>query len=133
MTLLLPITVDVERMVVIGFPFHHRSIMTTKTVVIMLAVMWGLSAILTTIIMITVPIDIVWPLGLMHYHQKIYPILVVPQLISIICIVAANGFLKYKIALSNRKAAENQMKKLKILKLSGKRFEHRPRLPSHYS
>ena len=108
MTLLLPITVAVERMVVIGFPFRHRSIMTAKTVIIMLAAMWGLSAILTTIIMITVPIDIVWPLGLTHYHQTVYPILVVPQLISIVCIVAANGFLKYKITLSNRKAAENE-------------------------
>ena len=108
MTLLLPITVAVECVIVIAFPFHHRSIMTTKTVVIMLAAMWGLSAILTITIMIIVPINIVWPLGLTHYHQTIYPILVVPQLISIICIVAANSFLKYKITLSNRKAAENQ-------------------------
>ena len=30
MTLLLPIAVAVERMVVIGFPFRHRSIMTAK-------------------------------------------------------------------------------------------------------
>ena len=108
MTLLLPITVAVERVIVIGFPFHHRSIMTTKTVVIMLAAMWGLSAILTIIIMIIVPINIVWPVGLTHYHQTICPILVVPQLILIICIMAANSFLKYKITLSNRKAAENQ-------------------------
>ena len=32
----------------------------------------------------------------------------VPQSISIICIVAANSFLQYKITLSNGKAAENQ-------------------------
>ena len=82
--------------------------MTTKTVIIMLAAMWGLSAILTTIIMITVPIDIVWPLGLTHYHQTIYPILVVPQLISIVCIVAANGFLKYKIALSDKSCRKSK-------------------------
>ena len=82
--------------------------MTTKTVIIMLAAMWGLLAILTTIIMITVPIDIVWPLGLTHYHQTIYPILVVPQLISIVCIVAANGFLKYKIALSDKSCRKSK-------------------------
>ena len=96
-------------MIVIAFgPFHHRSIITTKIVAIMLAAMWGLSIILTIIIMISVPRDIVWPLGIMLFYQKIYPILVVPQSISIICIVAANSFLLYKITLSNRKAAENQ-------------------------
>ena len=105
---LLPITVAIERMIVIAFPFHHRSIITTKTVAIMLAAMWGLSTILTIIIMIIVPRDIVWPLGIMLFHQKIYPILVVPQSISIICIMAANSFLQYKITVSNRKAAENQ-------------------------
>ena len=75
MAILLPITVAIERMIVIAFPFHHRSIITTKTVAIMLAAMWGLSTILTIIIMITVPRDIVWPLGIMLFHQKIYPIL----------------------------------------------------------
>ena len=108
MTVMLPITVAVERMVVIAFPFHHRNIMTTKTVVIMLAAMWGLSAILTTIIIITVPVDIVWPLGLMHFHLALYAVIGIPRLISIICIMAANSFLQYNITLSNRKAAENQ-------------------------
>ena len=105
---LLPITVAVERMIVIAFPFRHRSIMTTKTVVRMLAVMWGLSAILTIIILITIPFDIVWPLGLIHFHPILYAIMGVTQLISIVCIVAANSFLQYKITISNRKAAENQ-------------------------
>ena len=104
----LPITVAVERMIVIAFPFHHRSIITTKRVVSGLAAMWVLSAIFTTITIITVPIAIVWPLGLIHFHPKVYAVVGVSQLIPMICIVAANSFLKYKITLSNRKAAENQ-------------------------
>ena len=46
----------------------------------------------------------------------------ISYLISIICTVAANGFLQYKIAITNRKAKENQrlgneeeMKKFKKL------------------
>ena len=104
----LPITVAVEHMVVIAFPFRQRSIITTKRVISGLATMWVLSAILTTITIITIPIDIVWPLGLIHFHSKVYAVVGVSQLIPIICIVAANSFLKYKITLSNRKAAENQ-------------------------
>ena len=95
-------------MIVIAFPFRHRSILTTKTVVGMLAAMWGLSAILTIIIIITIPVDIFWPLGLIHSHQTVYAITGVFFLTSIICIVAANSFLQYKITISNRKAKENQ-------------------------
>ena len=35
--ILLPITLATERMIVIAFPYHHRSIMTTKTVAGLLA------------------------------------------------------------------------------------------------
>ena len=35
-------------------------------------------------------------------------VLAVPRLTSIVCIVAANSFLQYKITISNRKAEENQ-------------------------
>ena len=59
MAILLPITVAIERMVVITFPFHHRSIMTTKAVAGMLATLWGLSAIVTIVIIVVVPVDIV--------------------------------------------------------------------------
>ena len=39
MIILLPITTAAERLIVIAFPYHHRSIMTTKTAAIILAVM----------------------------------------------------------------------------------------------
>ena len=108
MGILSPIPVAIERMIVIAFPFCHRSIMTTTTVTSMLAAMWGLSTLLTIITMIAVPVDIFWPLGMLHWHIKINAIVVVPRLTSIICIAAANSFLQYKITISNRKATENQ-------------------------
>ena len=108
MNILSPIPVAIERMVVIAFPFRHRNIMTSKRVTSMLAAMWGISAIVITIIMITVPFDTFWSIGMMHFHRIIFAILAFPRIISIICIVAANGFLQYKITISNRKAAENQ-------------------------
>ena len=108
MVVLSPITVAFERMIAIAFPFRHRSIMTKKTVAYMLLAIWGLSTILTITVIITLPVDIFWPLALFHWPQTIYAIIGVSHLISIICIVAANSVLQYKIAISNRKAAENQ-------------------------
>ena len=55
MTVMLPITLAAERMIVIGFPYRHRSIMTTKMVVTTLAAMWGFSTILAIIIIAIVP------------------------------------------------------------------------------
>ena len=106
--ILLPITLATERMIVIAFPFRHRNIMTTKTVAGMLAAMWGLSAILTVIITVTVPVDILWPLGVVYWHTPIFPYLMILRLMSAISIIAANIFLQYKITTSNRKAKENQ-------------------------
>ena len=105
MIVLLPITIAAERMIVIAFPYRHRSIMTTKRVAIVLAAMWGFSAILIIIIL---PVDIIWALGLVHFLPALYAIIGIPRVISIICVMAANGFLQYKFIQSNRKAAENQ-------------------------
>ena len=69
MTVLLPVTTAIERMIVIDFPYCHRSIMTTKTVVSMLAVMWGLSFILAIVITIVVSVDIMWPLAVIYYDN----------------------------------------------------------------
>ena len=74
MAILLPITVAIERMVVITFPFRHRSITTTKAVAGMVATMWGMSAIVTIVIIVVVPVDIVWPLALVVWHPRILPI-----------------------------------------------------------
>ena len=46
MNILLPTTIAMERMIVIGFPYRHRSIMTTKMVIGILAAMWGVQYLL---------------------------------------------------------------------------------------
>ena len=108
MTILLPVTLAIERMIVIGFPYRHRSIMTTTTVISILAAMWAFSLILSVIISIVVPIDIIWPLALIYYHATIAPFFVFPRLTSAVFIMVANIFLYYTVIVSNRKAKENE-------------------------
>ena len=108
MTILLPITLAVERSIVIAFPYRHRSIMTNKMAAIILALMWILSAILTTIITVTLPADIFWPLALFRRHYIFYIILVILRLMSTVFIIATNVFLQCKITISNRKAEESK-------------------------
>lgn len=107
-TALLPITLAVERMVVIGFPYRHRSVMTTKMAAGILALIWGLSAILAITVIIIEPINIVWPLALINWRNLLYSLAMIPRLTSAAFVAAANIFLHYRIALSTRKAAENE-------------------------
>ena len=108
MTILLPVTLAIERMIVIGFPYCHRSIMTTTTVISILATMWAFSLILSVIISIVVSTDIICPLALIYYHATIAPFFVLPRLTSAVFIMVANIFLYYKVIVSNRKAKENE-------------------------
>ena len=108
MSILFPINLAVERMVAIVFPFRHRSIMTTKKTAGMLAVTWGVSAILAITITVTVPFDIIWPLAFVKWDIKLIPFGFIARVTSILSIVVANVFLQYKITLSNRKAKENE-------------------------
>ena len=78
MTALLPISVAMERLIVIAFSYRHRSIVTTKTVISILAAMWGMSLILTRVITVIVPIDIVWPLGMVYFDSISIPFFVFP-------------------------------------------------------
>ena len=80
MTVLLPISLAIERMIVIGFPYRHRSIMTTKTAISILAMMWSLSFILTTLITVTVPVNVMWPLALIRFDGIIAPFFALPRL-----------------------------------------------------
>ena len=108
MDILLPTTIAMERMIVIGFPYHHRSIMTTKMVIGILAAMWGVSLILTIMATILVPVDIVWPLATINIHITVVPFFAVPRLASVVCIIVANVILYYHVTISNRKARENE-------------------------
>ena len=108
MTVMLPITLAAERMIVIGFPYRHRSIMTTKIVATILAAMWGLSTILAIIIIVVVPVDIVWPISAVDWDVTFLPFVYIPRLTSAVFIIVANAFLHYKVTASNRKAKENE-------------------------
>ena len=108
MNILLPITIAMERMIVIGFPYRHRSIMTKKTVIGILAAMWGVSLILAIMVTVIVPVDVVWPLATVNTHITAFPFFAVPRLTSAVCIIAANVFLYYQVTISNRKAKENE-------------------------
>ena len=108
MTILLPTTLAAERTIVIAFPFRYRSIITTKTSAIALGGLWGISAVLTIIVTLFVPVEIVWPVALFEWHPTVYPFVLIPRVISTVFIIAANCFLQYQITTSNRKAAENQ-------------------------
>ena len=107
-TAALPITLAVERMVVIAFPSHHRGIMMTKTAAGILALLWGLSAILALTVIIIEPINIVWSLGLINWRNLVHALGIIPRLTSAVFAIVANIFLQYKLTLSNRKAAENE-------------------------
>ena len=89
---------------VIGSPYHHRNIMTTKTVVSILAALWGLSLFLTIMITMGVSVDIVWPLALVYFYATVALFFVIPPAALIIVF---NFFLLYEVAVSNRKAKEN--------------------------
>ena len=107
-TILSPVTVAVERIIVVGFPYRHRSILTTKTIISLLGAMWGVSLILTIMVTIIVPAKIVWPLALVDFHPTITSFFAIPRLTSAAFITAANVFLQYKVFVSNRKAKENE-------------------------
>ena len=107
-TILLLITLAVDRVVVIASPFRHRYIMTKKTVASLLSAIWGLSAILTVTSTIVVPVDIVWPLAFFDFQLTIRPFFLVARLTSTIFIIAANVYLFYKVTESNRKVRENE-------------------------
>ena len=108
MNILLPTTIAIERMIVISSPYHHRSIMTTKMVIGILAVMWIVALILTIMITIVSPVYIEWPLAAISFQNTVLPFFAVPRLTSAVCIVVANVFLYYHVTISNRKAKENE-------------------------
>ena len=61
----------------------------------------GISAIVIAVIIAPILPDMVWPVGLMHFHQAIIAILGVPRVILMICIVISyySSFLQYKNAM----------------------------------
>ena len=104
MTIILPITLAIERMIVIGFPCRHRSIMTTKRVIGILAAVFGLSLILTVALTIVVSVDLVWPLALAYYNSTAIPFFMVPRLTTAVFVIVANAFLYYEVYKSKQES-----------------------------
>ena len=108
MTILLLITLAIDRVVVIASPYRHRYIMTKRTVAGLLAAVWGSSAILTVTVTIVVPVDIAWPLAVIDYQYTILPFYLLARLTSAIFIIVANVYLFYQVTKSNRKLKQNE-------------------------
>ena len=108
-TSLLFVSLAVERVVVIGYPYRHRSIMTTKVVRGMVLATWLVSAIAAAIVVTLSPYSIQWPFGTIFIGRSIVRvILILPfRICSAGFITAANVFLYYKVQQSNKKAEKN--------------------------
>ena len=96
MTIILPGIVAIERMIVIGFPYRHRSIMTTKTVIGILATVLGISVILSVTSTIVVPADVMWPLALVYFNTYVRLLIILFRLTSAVFITIVNIFLYYQ-------------------------------------
>ena len=109
LTNLLYITLAIERVVVFGFPYRHRNIMTTKVVRDMVVSTWVVSAILAAATTALVPHHILWPFGATTTteHSKRIAIQGPIRVIAAAFIIATNAFLYYKVHQSNKKAKEN--------------------------
>ena len=109
LTNLLFITLATERVVVIGFPYRHRSIMTKNVVRSMVVATWVVSAVLTTVTIALVPHHFLWPFGAITTtaHSKRIAIHGPIRVIAAAFIIATNAFLYYKVHQSNKKVKEN--------------------------
>jgi len=100
----------IDRVIGVGFPYHHRKIMTDKVVKILLTVSWFLASVIAFSIRFTSSFFFAWPFG--NYIIIPGPIasalLVGPMLMSIIMIVVSNGFLYYSTVQSNIKLRRNK-------------------------
>ena len=108
-TNLLFVTLAVERMVVISYPYRHRSILTTKVVRGMIVTTWVVSAILAAVVIAFSTHTVVWPFGgFVAVGGLARTIVLLPlRIASTAFIIASNVFLFYKVHQSNKKAKEN--------------------------
>ena len=108
---LLFITLGIDRFVAIASPYHHRKIMTKKVVVTIVAVVWGLAILITSVQIAQVPYVHVYPLARCHGFVNVIPLAFLFRALimvsSAVLIIAINSYLYYKILQSNKKLKEN--------------------------
>ena len=104
------ITLAIDRVVAVAFPYRHRSIMTYKRAYIMIILTWIISSIVALAVYLTSSLAFVGPFGAYIPVEKsivlaiFYPFLLVLTIILIICI---NVYLYVQINKSKRKFEEN--------------------------
>ena len=104
--LLIPLAVDCAT--IIALPLSHDNYRTNRTMAAMIAAVWGMSAGLTVISTIIVPVDIVWPLAVINFSYQIIPFILFARLTAAAFIIVTNAYLFHKVAESKRKARENK-------------------------
>ena len=75
-TNLLFVTLAVECVIVIGYPYHHRNIMMTKVVHGMVVTTWVVSAILASVVIAVVPHPILWPFGTIFAQRSLVRLII---------------------------------------------------------
>ena len=107
---LLFITLGIDRFVAIASPYHHRKIMTKKVVVAIVAGVWGLAILITSVLLVQVPYVLLYPFA-RCYGLNGFPLVYLfkgsVMASSTVLIIAINLYLYYKILQSNKKLKEN--------------------------
>ena len=109
----------IDRIIGVAFPYRYRSIMKLKVVYALVASVWIIATILMFLARLLGALYLVWPFGIYISQSGSasgFVVVVLPQVVSAILIVATNAYLYYSIVQSKKKLEDN-------LKLSG-RDEH---------
>jgi len=103
------ITVAIECVIVIGYPYHHRNIMTTKMVYGMVITIWVVSAVLVAAAIAMALYDILWPCRNNNYcstvNSKLITIHGPVKVITAVLIIATNIFLYNKGVLVDQESS----------------------------
>ena len=93
------ITLAIDRVIAIAFPFHHKEIMTNKVVYVVIAFTWIISSIMVLVVCMSSSFVFIMPFGIyVSEGIKIGPIILVFLLIvTIILIICCNVYLFVKI------------------------------------
>ena len=107
---LLFITLGIDRFVAIASPYHHRKIMTKKVVATIVAVVWGLAILITSVQLVQVPYVHLYPFA-RCYGLSGFPLIYLfkgsVMASSTVIIIAINLYLYYQTVQSNKKLKEN--------------------------
>ena len=107
---LLFITLGIDRFVAIASPYHHRKIMTKKVVATIVAVVWGLAILITSVLLVQVPYVHLYPFA-RCYGLSGFPLIYLfkgsVMASSTVIIIAINLYLYYQTVQSNKKLKEN--------------------------